>query len=60
MDYKMVWTPLPKGKGYTVDANQIGMREIIFQMDLKIINIDFIPVFNEKGLTHFNRLKMQY
>lgn len=30
MDYKIVWTPKPKGKGYFVDANQIGMRELIF------------------------------
>ena len=46
MDYKMVWTPKPKGRGYSIDTNQIGTREMIFQEDLKIANIDVLPVYD--------------
>jgi hypothetical protein len=60
MEYKMVWTPKPQGRGYTVDANQSGMRDLVFQDDLKIVNIDYYPVFNDKGISQYNRMKLVY
>lgn len=58
MEYKVVWTHL--SNSYSVEAAQVGQREMYFQEDMKIANIDFYPAFNSSGVSHSNRLKIKY
>lgn len=58
MEYSVVWTP--KNNSYTIEASQVGQREIYFNEELKIANIDFCPAFKANGVSYCNRLEIKY